>query len=72
MLLISLMANKLFIGLFTAYQKINYQFFEHTLTRIWPTDLSGRQNPQLVPLFSLCPSLTEAFGYLWTTGASVI
>ncbi len=32
-------------------------FFEHKLTRIRSTDLSGRQNPQLVPLFSLCLSV---------------
>lgn len=74
MLLILLMAKNLFKGLFTAYRKMNSQFFKNTLTKIWRTDLSGHQNRQLMPLFSLCLSisLTEAFSYMFTSEVSVI
>ncbi len=74
MVLILLIVKNLFKGLFTAYQKMNSQFFKNTLTRIWRTDLSGRQNRQLMPLFSFCLSisLTGAFSYMFTSEVSVI
>lgn len=68
MLLISLMASNLLTDQFTVYQRTSFLFFGHTLTKTWPMDLLGRPSPLPVPLFSLCLSLTEAYGYALTTG----
>lgn len=59
------------MGQFTAYQKTNYQFFEHILTKTWPMDLSGRLTPILKFLFFFCLSLIEVFGYALTIEVSV-